>query len=297
MAANPFRGLGIALPTPFRDSDGGVDYMALKAHLSYLKEGGVDFMVALGTTAETPTLTADERRRVLATVVECCDGMPVVAGIGGNCTRAVVDEIERTDFTGVSAILSVAPYYNKPRQEGLYRHFAAVAQASPVGVILYNVPSRTGVNIEAATALRLASDFPDKIIAIKEASGRLDQAETIVNRRHEGFNILAGDDSLAHAMIKAGAEGVISVLGNVYPALFGRMIHATMDGDTDRAAMIHQQFSALYTLLFRDGNPAGVKAALHCVMPGYGESLRLPLIPVDDTTRAEISEFLTTHCP
>lgn len=291
MATNPFRGQGIAAATPFRN-DESIDTAALGNHIDYLRQSGVDFIVALGTTAETPTLTPDERRLVMTTVLAHAGSVPVVMGIGGNCTRSVVEEIRSTDFTGVSAILSVAPFYNKPSQRGLYAHFAAIAEACPVDVILYNVPSRTGVNIDAATTLALAKAYPGKIIAIKEASGRLDQTESIINRRDEGFAILSGDDSLAHSMIKMGADGVISVLGNVYPALFGEMIHATLDGDIDRAALIHQQFSALYTLLFRDGNPSGVKAALHARFPEYCEVTRLPLTPVSDETRAEITDFI-----
>lgn len=286
-----FRGQGIAIPTPFRP-DESVDTESLGSHIDFLRVGGVDFLVALGTTAETPSLTPDERHTVMETVKAHAGDLPVVMGLGGNCTRAVVNEIQSTDFSGVSAILSVAPYYNKPSQKGLYGHFAAIAEASPVGVILYNVPSRTGVNIEASTTLALAEAYPDKIIAIKEASGRLDQAETIINRRWPGFAILSGDDSLAHSMIKMGAEGVISVLGNAYPSLFGRMIHLTLEGEIEKAALIHQQFSALYTLLFRDGNPSGIKAALHTLFPSYGEATRLPLTPVTSKTRTEIADFI-----
>ncbi|MCM1520471.1 MAG: 4-hydroxy-tetrahydrodipicolinate synthase [Lachnoclostridium sp.] len=291
MSHHIFRGQGIALATPFAD-DGSIDTAVLGRHVDSLCNAGVDFIVALGTTAETPTLSAEEKQLVVDTVRGHAGSVPVVVGIGGNCTANVVNEIRHTDFNGISAILSVAPYYNKPSQRGLYGHFAAIAEACPVDVILYNVPSRTGVNVEAATTLALAEAYPDKVVAIKEASGRLEQAETILNRRHDGFSVLSGDDSLAHSMIKMGADGVISVLGNVFPEKFGRMIYATLDGEIEDAALIHQSFSALYSLLFRDGNPSGVKAALSCVIPGYKENLRLPLVPVSDETRAEIADFI-----
>ncbi|MBD5201981.1 MAG: 4-hydroxy-tetrahydrodipicolinate synthase [Bacteroides sp.] len=288
MAQSMFKGLGVAIPTPFC-ADESLDEDALARHIDFLREASVDFIVALGTTAENPTLTPDERQRTVDIVKSHAGNIPVVMGLGGNSTRAVVEELKRTEFDGISAILSVAPYYNKPSQTGLYRHFAAIAEASPVPVILYNVPSRTGVNIEAATSLALAHDYPGKIVAVKEASGRLDQAETMVIRRDAGFAVLSGDDSLAHSMIKLGGDGVISVLGNVFPREFGTMIRASLAGDITRASIIHQHFSALYTLLFRDGNPSGVKAALNILHPYFGETLRLPLTPVTASTRQELA--------
>ncbi len=287
MTPTPFKGLGVAIATPFL-RDESLDEEALGRHIDFLRESAVDFIVSLGTTAENPVLTPGERARIMEIVVSHAGKVPVVMGVGGNCTRNVVEQLRATDMTGVSGILSVTPYYNKPSQEGLYKHFAAIAEASPVPVILYNVPSRTGVNLEAATSLRLAGDYRGKIVAVKEASGRLEQAETMIIRRERGFAVLSGDDSLAHSMIKLGGDGVISVLGNLFPREFGTMIRASLAGDITRAAILHQHFSALYTLLFRDGNPSGIKAALNILHPYFGDTLRLPLTPVTASTRAEL---------
>lgn len=287
MSSQQLRGMGVALTTPFLEN-GEIDVQTLDAHLDYLIDGKADYIVALGTTAETPTLTADEKKRLALHILDYTSGRrPVMIGIGGNSTRNVVDELHNTDrLEEFAAILSVVPYYNKPTQEGMYRHFAEIAKASPIPVVLYNIPGRTGVNMNADTIVRLAKDFPGKIIGVKEASGNMEQAQTVITRRPEGFLVISGDDSLAHTMIRKGGDGVISVLGNAYPSQFTAMIHRSMEDETpEAAAKLHQQFSALYSLLFKDGNPAGIKALLHILFPRYKEVLRLPLVPVTDETR------------
>jgi len=287
MSVEQLRGMGVALTTPFKEN-GDIDCQTLDLHLDYLIDGKADYVVALGTTAETPSLTHEEKRwlafHILDHVNRRC---PVVIGIGGNSTRSVVEELKSTErLEEFDAVLSVVPYYNKPTQEGMYRHFAEIAKASPIPVILYNIPGRTGVNMEADTIIRLAKEFPGKIIGVKEASGNMEQAQNVITRRPEGFLVISGDDSLAHAMIRRGGDGVISVVGNAYPAQFSQMIHKSLDDETpDAAAKLHQQFSALYSLLFKDGNPAGIKALLHILFPRYKEVLRLPLVPVSEETR------------
>lgn len=286
--------MGVALTTPFT-SDGAIDYDTLDFHLDYLIDGNADFIVALGTTAETPTLTHDEKEKLSLHILDYVNKRcPVVLGMGGNSTATLVDEIRNTKrLHEFDAILSVVPYYNKPTQEGMYRHFAAVADASPIPVILYNIPGRTGVNMNVDTIIRLAYDFPDKIIGIKEASGNMEQAQNVITRRPKGFLVLSGDDSLAHSMIGIGGDGVISVLGNAYPAQFTEMIHKSLDEEThDEASLLHQKFSALYSLLFKDGNPAGIKSLLHILFPRYQEILRLPLVPVTDSTRKGLQSEL-----
>ncbi|MDE7474535.1 MAG: 4-hydroxy-tetrahydrodipicolinate synthase, partial [Duncaniella sp.] len=260
----------------------------LDKHLDYLIDGKVDYIVALGTTAETPTLTLDEKHELALHILDYVGHRcPVVIGIGGNSTRSIVKELTETDrLNEFDGILSVVPYYNKPTQEGMYRHFAEIAKASPVPVILYNIPGRTGVNMNTDTIIRLAQEFQGKIIGIKEASGNMQQAQEVITRRPEGFLVISGDDSLAHSMIRLGGDGVISVLGNAYPAQFAEMIHRSMeDEEPEVASKLHQQFSALYSLLFKDGNPAGIKCMLHILFPDYQEVLRLPLVPVTDETR------------
>lgn len=291
MSTERLRGMGVALTTPFKH-DESIDYDTLDIHIDYLIEGGTDFIVALGTTAETPTLTSAEKHDLAYHILDYAGGrIPLVLGVGGNCTRAVVEELQTMERLGeFDAILSVVPYYNKPSQEGMYRHFSAIAEASPVPVILYNIPGRSGVNMNVDTIIRLANENPGKIIGVKEASGNMEQAQNVITRRPEGFLVLSGDDSLAHTMIGAGGDGVISVLGNAYPKEFTDMIHVSLDPERhDEATRMHQRFSALYSLLFKDGNPAGIKALLHQLFPRYKEVLRLPLVPVTDTTRRALS--------
>lgn len=290
MAHNIFKGLGIALITPFT-SDGSVDYDALKRIIDYQLDNGADFLCILATTGETPCLTKDEKSAIKTLVVNRVKGrVPILMGCGGNNTRAVVEEIRETDWLGVSGVLSVCPYYNKPSQEGLYRHFKAIAEASPLPVVLYNVPGRTGINLKAETTVQLAEDC-ENIIAIKEAGGSLEQVDEIIKNKPARFDVISGDDALTFPMIASGAAGVISVIGNALPKEFSRMIRLEFNGEYEAARKIHHRFTELYSLLFVDGNPAGVKALLH----GMGmieNELRLPLVPTRITTMQKMAEIL-----
>lgn len=283
------KGMGIALITPFK-ADMSVDYEALLRLVEYQVSSGADFLAVLCTTAETPTLSAEERAKVRKSVIEQVRGrVPIVLGCGGNNTMAVVDELKNGDWRGVDAVLSVVPYYNKPSQEGLFQHFTAIADASPVPVILYNVPGRVGVNMTAATTLRLASH--PNIIAIKEASGNFDQIDDIIKNKPENFTVLSGDDGITFPLITLGAEGVISVIGNAFPREFSKMVRLAMEGEYSSALTIHHRFKELFSLLFVDGNPAGVKAMLNAM--GYCENvLRLPLVPTRITTFEKIQQIL-----
>lgn len=290
MKEHKFRGLGIALITPFK-ADGSVDYEALLSLVDYQIASGADFLCVLGTTAETPCLSQEEKREIRQQIVRHVRGrVPLLLGCGGNCTAAVVDEIRQTDWTGIDGLLSVCPMYNKPTQEGLYQHFRAIAQASPLPIVLYNVPGRTGVNLAADTALRLAHDFPN-VVAIKEASGKIDQIREILEHRPQGFDVLSGDDSLTLSVMKAGGVGVISVVGNVVPSQFGRMVHLMQEGRLAEAKIINDTLFEFYSLMFFEGNPAGVKAAL--ASQGRVENrLRLPLVPVREPTAQRIADIL-----
>ncbi len=290
MVQNKFHGLGIAVITPFR-ADGSIDEEALIRLLEYQIRSGADFLCIMGTTAETPTLTADEKRWLKDFFVERVAGrVPLLMGCGGNCTAAVIDELQHTDWRGIDGVLSVCPMYNKPSQEGLYQHFKAIAQASPVPVVLYNVPGRTGVNMTAATTLRLARDF-DNIVAIKEASGNITQMDDIIKQKPDGFDVISGDDGITFPLITLGAVGVISVIGNALPREFSRMVRLALNGDYPSALRIHHKFAELFKLLFVDGNPAGVKAMLHA-MGMIENQLRLPLVPTRLTTMEQISDIL-----
>ena len=290
MAHNIFKGLGIALITPFT-SDGSVDYDALKRIIDYQLDNGADFLCILATTGETPCLTKDEKSAIKTLVVNRVKGrVPILMGCGGNNTRAVVEEIRETDWLGVRGVLSVCPYYNKPSQEGLYRHFKAIAEASPLPVVLYNVPGRTGINLKAETTVRLAEDC-ENIIAIKEAGGSLEQVDEIIKNKPARFDVISGDDALTFPMIASGAAGVISVIGNALPKEFSRMIRLEFNGEYEAARKIHHRFTELYSLLFVDGNPAGVKALLH-EMGMIENELRLPLVPTRITTMQKMAEIL-----
>lgn len=292
MESLSLRGLGIALITPF-DNDKNIDYDALGRVLNHVIDNGADYLVVLGTTGETATLTTGERNAVRKFCVRENHGrVPLIAGMGGNDTRALVEDIRGADLNGYSAILSVTPYYNKPSQEGLYCHFVEVAAASLLPVILYNVPGRTGVNLSAATTLRLAHEFPN-IVAIKEASGNMKQIEEIINNRPSGFEVISGDDSLTYPLISLGAEGVISVVGNAFPREFGDMVRMCLDGDFQKALPVHYKFQKLYDELFVDGNPAGIKYLLH-EMGFIQNELRLPLVPTRRETRDKIDAILNT---
>ena len=288
MAQNRFKGLGIALITPFT-KDGSVDYDALYRLVEYQIAGGIDFLCILATTAETPTLSLEEKNKIRTELVQRVHGrVPILMGCGGNSTAAVVNELKTGDFTGIDGVLSVCPYYNKPSQEGLYQHFAAIAEASPVPVVLYNVPGRTGVNMTAETTLRLARDF-DNIVAIKEASGNITQMDDIIKNKPRNFDVISGDDGITFPLITLGAVGVISVIGNALPSEFSRMVRLALRGEYTQALTIHHKFTELFKLLFVDGNPAGVKVLLS-EMGLIENQLRLPLVPARLNTEKRISE-------
>ncbi|GAB6395560.1 MAG: 4-hydroxy-tetrahydrodipicolinate synthase [Bacteroidales bacterium] len=284
------KGMGVALITPFKEDD-SVDYEALGKLVDFQLQNGTDYLVVLGTTAETPALTEEEKDKIVDTVIAKVQGrIPVVVGIGGNCTRAVTEKLKRTELKGIDAILSVVPYYNKPSQEGIYLHYKAIAQATPLPVILYNVPGRTGVNMTAETTLRIASEFTN-VVAVKEASGNIAQADNIIKHKPAHFHVISGDDAMTFPLLALGAVGVISVIGNAFPREFSRMVRLALAGDYTGARAIHHSFTELFDLLFVDGNPAGVKSMLHAM--GYIENkLRLPLAPTRITTFEKIRDVL-----
>lgn len=290
MVHNIFKGLGIALITPFLE-DGSVDYKSLIRLVEYQLDNGADFFCILATTGETPTLTADEKQKIKDLVADLVGGkVPILVGCGGYNTAEIVEELKTRDFKGVVGLLSVCPYYNKPSQEGLYQHFKAIAAATSLPVVLYNVPGRTGVNMKAETTVRLARDC-ENIVAIKEASGNLEQVDEIIKNKPRGFEVLSGDDALTFPMVSCGAVGAISVIGNALPREFSKMIRLQMKDEYDPARKIHHRFQDLFSLLFVDGNPAGVKAMLHEM--GYIQNvLRLPLVPTRISTLQRMSEIM-----
>ena len=284
--------MGVALITPFKE-DESVDYDALLKLVDHLLKNNADFLCVLGTTAETPTLTDEEKKKIKKLVIERVNGrVPILLGVGGNNTRAVVETLKNDDFTGVDAILSVVPYYNKPSQEGIYQHYKAIAQATELPIVLYNVPGRTGINMKPETTCRIALDFPN-VVSVKEASGSLEQVDEIIKNKPDNFEVISGDDALTFSMIASGAAGVISVIGNALPKAFSRMIRLEFRGEYEPARKIHHSFTELYSLLFVDGNPAGVKALLNDM--GFIENeLRLPLVPTRIATKQKMSEILRT---
>ncbi|MBQ8241490.1 MAG: 4-hydroxy-tetrahydrodipicolinate synthase [Bacteroides sp.] len=287
MRETRLKGMGVALITPFKE-DGSVDYDALLRLVDYQLENGTDFLCVLGTTAETPTLTKEEKEKVKRTIIDRVDGrLPILLGVGSNSTQAVVDSVKNDDMTGVNALLVVVPYYNKPSQEGIYQHYKAVAEATELPIVLYNVPGRTGVNMTAETTLRLANDF-ENIVAIKEASGNIAQMDEIIKNKPEGFDVISGDDGITFPLITLGAVGVISVLGNAFPREFSRMTQLALEGDYANALPIHHKFAEMCNLLFVDGNPAGVKAMLG-IMGMIENKLRLPLVPARQVTCEKLS--------
>ena len=284
------QGMGVALITPFK-TDKSIDWEAFGRLLDYQIEGGVDYLVVLGTTSEYPTLEPEECDAIRQFVIDRAGGrIPLVLGVGGNNTAAVVRELRSLDLSAYSAILSVVPFYNKPSQEGIYQHYAAIATASPLPVILYNVPGRTGVNMTAQTTLSLAANFPN-IVGIKEASGNMAQVDEIIKHKSPDFMVISGDDAVTFPLITLGACGVISVIGNAFPREFSRMVRLALNGDYEAARTIHHRFNDLFGLLFVDGNPAGVK----CVLNAKGlcaNELRLPLVPTRITTHDRIHQVL-----
>ena len=292
MARNIFKGLGIALITPFTP-EGEVDYKSLKRLVEHQLNHGADFFCILATTAEAPCLTQEEKDKITQLVKDVVNGrVPILKYCGGNNTAAVIEEMQSTDWSGIDGILSICPYYNKPSQEGLYQHFKAIAEASPLPVVLYNVPGRTGINMKSETTVRLARDC-ENIVAVKEASGSLEQVDEIIKNKPERFDVISGDDALTFSMVASGAAGSISVIGNALPKEVSRMIRLEFKGEYEAARTIHHRFTELYSLLFVDGNPAGVKALLHEM--GFIENvLRLPLVPTRITTLQKMTEILKT---
>ena len=287
---NIFHGLGIALITPFKE-DFSIDYEALVNLVNYHLDNGADFFCILATTGEAPCLSREEKNELTAVVKRDVNGsVTILKYSGGNNTAAVVEEIKTTDWSGIDGILSICPYYNKPSQEGLYQHFKAIAKASPLPIVLYNVPGRVGVNMTAETTVRIASEFTN-VVAIKEASGNLEQVDEIIKNKPKHFEVISGDDALTFPMIASGAVGVISVIGNALPKEFSRMIRLEFKGEYEPARKIHHQFTELYKLLFVDGNPAGCKALLNDM--GMIENvLRLPLVPTRIETKQKMNEIL-----
>lgn len=274
-----FIGTGVALVTPFRKQQETVDFTKLEMLIEHIISSGVDYIVALGTTSEAATMTESERSAVRGFIVETVAGRcPIMLGLGGNNTLSVTDTIARTNFDGISGLLSVTPYYNKPNQRGLYQHYRSVAEASPVPVVMYNVPGRTGVNMTAETTLALAADCAN-IIGIKEASGNLQQVMDILRNRPDNFKVISGDDALTYPMITLGADGVISVMANALPAEMSQMVRFAMKGDLKKALPLHYRMLPLMHAIFEEGNPSGIKALLE-IEGQITNVLRLPLVKV-----------------
>ncbi|ADY50740.1 dihydrodipicolinate synthase [Pseudopedobacter saltans DSM 12145] len=281
-----FLGTGVAMVTPFQ-ANGSIDFDGLAATIEHLINGKVEYIVVLGTTAESATLSKDEKKQVFKFVTERVNGrIPLVAGIGGNNTTEVVAEVNQFEMVGYEAILSVVPYYNKPTQEGIYQHYKSIAQAAKLPIILYNVPGRTGVSMSAETTIRLAREFKN-IIATKEASGSFDQFNAIMADKPEGFELISGDDPITLPMVALGAIGVISVVGNAFPVKFSEMVRLSLNGDFKAARPLHSSFLEFTRLCFVESNPCGVKAAMKelGIIEDY---VRLPLTPIGDSTRAKV---------
>ncbi len=288
---NKFHGTGVAVITPFK-KDGSVDHSGLKKVIDHIIDGGVEYLVSLGTTGESATLSSEEKKAVWDTTIEHTAGrVPLVAGVGGNNTAEVIQDIKKFDSQGFDAILSVCPYYNKPTQEGIYQHYRAISETSDLPIILYNVPGRTGINMSAETTLRLAHDFSN-IIAVKEASGNFDQFNNIIRDKPEDFLFISGDDPITLPLIAMGAVGVISVIGNALPGIFSTMVRMCLDGKFIEAQPLHHSLTKITSLFFTEGNPAGVKCALK-LLDVCGDEVRLPLVNISSETsqliRAELS--------
>ena len=283
---NRFHGTGVAIITPFK-ADGSVDHDALKTVIDHIINGGAEYIVSLGTTGETATLSSDEKKAVWETTVSHVNGrVNLVAGVGGNSTSEVLKDLKKNELRGFDAILSVCPYYNKPTQEGIYQHYKAIAEESTLPIILYNVPGRTGVNMTADTTLRLAHDFKN-IIAMKEASGNFDQFNKIIKDKPEDFLFLSGDDPITLPLIAMGAAGVISVVGNALPGIFSTMVRMCLDGKFIEAQPLHYSLTEITALCFVEGNPGGVKSAMK-QLGICGDTMRLPLVNVSQNTEQQI---------
>tara|TARA_B100001094_G_C18081677_1_gene745517 strand:- start:185 stop:1078 length:894 start_codon:yes stop_codon:yes gene_type:complete len=291
MFLRKIEGTGVALVTPFTKNE-EVDYSALEKLVNHVIDGGVDYLVALGTTGESVTLTKSEKIAILEKIKEVTgERVPIVLGHGGNNTKLLIESINEYDLTGISAILSVTPAYNKPTQTGLLEHYIKFIEASPLPVILYNVPGRTGVNMTANTTLKIANTFPGKVIAIKEASGDLEQMMEIINKAPKGFEVISGDDGITLPLIASGGTGLISVIANAFPDEMSSLVNLALEEKYSEARTIHYQLLDLIGLTFANGNPGGVKAMLNKI--GIIENvLRLPLVPVVKDTENKILEAI-----
>jgi 4-hydroxy-tetrahydrodipicolinate synthase len=287
---NSLIGMGVALVTPFK-SDLTIDHDALSKIVSFNIDNGTDYLVISGTTGESVTITKDEKRAIVETIVKTNAGrLPLVIGIGGNNTAAVIEELKTTDLSPFAAVLSVAPYYSKPTQEGLYQHFKAVAEASTIPVILYNVPGRTAKNMEPDTSLRLARDI-DNIVAIKEAGNRTEQYKALIQNKPKDFMVISGDDDLVCDVVLSGGSGVISVIGQALPALFSNMIHKGISGDEQAAKALEKSAMPLIGLIFEENNPAGIKAVLE-QLGLCNDTVRLPLVTATEGLKLKIKNAL-----
>lgn len=288
--SSKFLGTGVALVTPF-NTDLSVDHNALSDIVNFNIDNGVEYLVVCGTTAETATLTKEEKKAVLQTVIKASSGrVPIVLGIGGNNTAAVIEEIQATDFNGVDAILSVIPYYTKPTQEGIYQHFKAISEASPIDIILYNVPGRTSKNMEAQTTVRLANDFKN-IIGVKEAGNSISQYYELIKNKPEDFLIISGDDDLALGVVLAGGAGVISVIGQGFPKEFSEMIRLGLKGEAKEAFKLHFKLIDVIGYIFEENNPAGIKGVFEA-LGLCKDAVRLPLVPASNELKAKITDFV-----
>jgi 4-hydroxy-tetrahydrodipicolinate synthase len=284
-----FIGTGVAIVTPFRN-DGSIDFKSLGKLLEHIIKGGINYVVALGTTGESVTLTKDEKKAVVSFVTDTVSSrIPVVVGIGGNNTQEILDSINQNDLSCVDAILSVSPYYNKPSQQGIYLHFKAIATTSPVPVILYNVPGRTGSNINAETTLKLASEF-DNIIAIKEASGSLSQIMQIIKNKAKNFQVISGDDALALPIISIGGTGVISVIANAYPKELSEMVNHALKSEISKANLLQYRLLDMINALFEEGSPSGIKALLE-ILKIVQNNVRLPLAQVSEKHYSKLEQL------
>ncbi len=290
---NKFKGTGVAIVTPFT-KDGAVDFKSLEKLINHIIKGGVEYVVVLGTTGESVTLTKEEKQTVVEYVIEVVDKrVPIVLGLGGNNTQEIIASLKKEKFHHIDAILSVSPYYNKPNQRGIYQHYKAIAEASPLPIILYNVPGRTNSNITAETTLKLSTEFKN-IIAIKEASGNLEQCMKIIKHKPKDFLVISGDDNLTLPMIASGADGVISVVANAFPKDFSEMVRQILDGNVKEAQRLHYKLTDITEQLFADGNPAGIKAVLE-MLKICSSNLRLPLVKVNKATENALKEMVAEY--
>ena len=291
MVQSKLIGTGVAIVTPFRKDD-SVDFKSLANLVEHIITNKAEYIVVLGTTGETPTLTKDEKKAIASFVVEAVNKrVPIVLGLGDYNTQDVISKIKKTDFDGIDAILSVTPYYNKPTQKGLYSHFQAIATTCPVPVIIYNVPGRTGCNISAETTLRLANDFSDQFLGIKEASGNFSQVMKIIQGKPENFLVISGDDGITLPLISIGASGVISVVANAFPKEFSTMVRKALEMKYNEARQIHYRLIEIIENLFVEGSPAGIKAALNIL--GFAQNqVRMPLTTVSRATYNKLSELI-----